>query len=196
MSVSLVEYRGMKATDSDTRTVLVVEDEDRVAEVFATILSDTYTVRLASDGAEALEKIDETVDVVLLDRQLPQMSGDEILERIEATGYDYRVAMISGVDPDFDVLDMGFDDYLRKPVRKNELLETVQRLLALDEYEEIYQKLSEKRIKRNIIELEKRPAALEQSHEFQTLLDEISELEAQLNDMEVEQQFNERVLPV
>jgi len=196
MSVSLVEYRGMKATDSDTRTVLVVEDEDRVAEVFATILSDTYTVRLASDGAEALEKIDETVDVVLLDRQLPQMSGDEILERIEATGFDCRVAMISGVDPDFDVLDMGFDDYLRKPVRKNELLETVQRLLALDEYEEIYQKLSEKRIKRNIIELEKRPAALEQSREFQTLLDEISELEAQLNDMEAEQQFNERVLPV
>ena len=186
----------MKATDSDSQTVLVVEDEDRVADVFVTILSELYTVRRASDGVEALERIDETVDVVLLDRQIPKMSGDEILERIESGGFDCRVAMISGVDPDFDVLDMGFDDYLTKPIQKDELLETVQRLIALDEYEEVYQKLSEKRIKRNIIEVEKSAAALEQNREFQMLLDEISALEAQLNEMEAEQQFNERVLPV
>lgn len=196
MYVSVVERRGMKATDSDSQTVLVVEDEDRVADVFVTILSELYTVRRASDGVEALERIDETVDVVLLDRQIPKMSGDEILERIESGGFDCRVAMISGVDPDFDVLDMGFDDYLTKPIQKDELLETVQRLIALDEYEEVYQKLSEKRIKRNIIEVEKSAAALEQNREFQTLLDEISALEAQLNEMEAEQQFNERVLPV
>ena len=196
MYVSVVERRGMKATDSDSQTVLVVEDEDRVADVFVTILSSFYTVRRASEGVEAIERIDETVDVVLLDRRMPEMSGDEILERIEAGGFDCRVAMISGVDPDFDVLDMGFDDYLIKPIRRDELLETVQRLIALDEYEEVYQKLSEKRIKRNIIEVEKSAAALEQSSEFQTLLDEISALEAQLYEMEAEQQFNERVLPV
>jgi len=59
--------------------------------------------------------IDETVDVVLLDRMMPGMSGQEVLAAIRERGLDCRVAMVTAVDADFDVIEMGFDEYLGKP---------------------------------------------------------------------------------
>ncbi len=185
----------MRTTESDDATVLVVEDEDDVADLFVTVLSTEYVVMHAEDGIEALELVDESVDVVLLDRRMPTMTGDEVLERIEEDDIDCHVAMISGVDPDMDVIDMGFDDYLVKPVDNATLLNTVERLLALDAYETIYQDLSAKRVKKNVLEVEKTPAALKASEEFQRLKAEITELESKLDEMVGEQEFTERQLP-
>lgn len=125
----------------DPPVVLIVEDERRLADFYTELLADTYTVRTAYDGDRALDLIDETVDVVLLDRHLPDYSGDEILCEIRRRGIDCRVAMVTAVVPDFDILELGFDDYVEKPVFKDELEATVERLLhrngfdaALQEY--------------------------------------------------------------
>lgn len=176
-------------------TVLVVEDEDRIAELYTTILSRNYTVRQASTGGEALSKFDEEVDVVLLDRRMPGMSGDEVLEQLESKDVDCRVAMVSAVEPDFDVIDMGFDDYLVKPVENAALEATVERLLALDEYRTHYQELSSKKVKKNILEVEKERATLEESEEYQQLTERIETLEEKLAEIEDERDFDDRLLP-
>jgi CheY-like chemotaxis protein len=92
-------------------------------------------VETAADGETALSLLDETVDVVLLDRRMPGQSGDEVLEAIRASGHDCRVAMLTAVEPDEDIAPMSFDTYLTKPVTVSKLRETIDRLLALEDYE-------------------------------------------------------------
>lgn len=115
--------------DTPAPTVLIVEDERPLADLYAVWLTETYSVRIANDGEAALERLTDDVAVVLLDRRMPRSSGDEVLEKIRERGYDCRVAMVSGIDPDFDIIEMEVDEYLTKPVSKSVLRETVDRLL-------------------------------------------------------------------
>jgi YesN/AraC family two-component response regulator len=90
---------------------------------------------------------------------------------------------------------MGFDDYLIKPVENDDLRETVDRLLALDEYEDLYQELSSKLVKKNIIQVEKTDEELRHHDEYQDLTDSIAELEEKLETLETDQEFDDRLLP-
>lgn len=116
-------------------TVLVVDDEPSVLDLFRIYLEDDYRVLTAADGDEALDRIDDTVDVVLLDRRMPGMPGSEVLDEIRGAGHDAMVAMVTAVVPDFDIVDLGFDDYLRKPVTDTDLKECVEDLLAIGQYD-------------------------------------------------------------
>jgi DNA-binding response OmpR family regulator len=117
----------MSATDEPV--VLVVEDEPDVGETYELWLAGDYEVRRAATGTEALEALDEDVDVVLLDRMLPGMSGEEVLSELRDRGHDVQVAMVTAVDPDFDIVEMGFDAYVTKPPTRETLLETITDLL-------------------------------------------------------------------
>lgn len=176
-----------------TATVLVVEDDEDVSKLFATTLGDQYNVLTAHNGGEALAQLTDAVDVILLDRRMPDISGDVALEEIESRGMECRIAIISAVDPDFDVIDMGFDNYLVKPVSPNDLLDVVDRLLRLDEYEETYQELSSKLVKKNILEVEKTEGELGNNDRFVELEEEIEQLESELEEME--EGLDERLLP-
>jgi two-component system response regulator AdeR len=170
----------------DDPTVLVVEDESGLVELYREWLADDYELRTATDGETALELVDDDVDVALIDRQLPGVSGDEVLNTIRDHGYDCRTAMVTAVDPDFDVIDMAFDDYLSKPVSEAELCETVESLLALVTYSELRLELSTKRVRHSVLRGEKRRAELDDSEAFGRLEDEIADLERQLADIEAE----------
>lgn len=165
-----------------TPLVLVVEDEPDLAELYATWLSESYRVQTAEGGREALEKLHDEVRVVLLDRRMPDLSGDEVLDAINDRDLSVRVAMVSAVEPDFDVLDMGFDDYLVKPVSKEELTTTVANLLARDAYGEGVQELFALSSKKALLEAEKDPTALEGTEEYQRLLEDIDELRTELDE--------------
>jgi len=119
----------------ESPVVLVVDDEPDVADSYAAFVRDRYAVRTAYSGQAALDELDEDVDVVLLDRRMPDMFGDEVLERIRERGLECRVAMVTAVDPDIDIIDMEFDDYVVKPVTRSDVLDTVERLLRVSEYE-------------------------------------------------------------
>jgi len=119
----------------ESAVVLVVDDEPDVADSYAAFLRDRHAVRTAYGGNEAIAELDEDVDVVLLDRRMPDMFGDEVLEEIREGGFDCRVAMVTAVDPDVDIIEMEFDDYVVKPVTRAEVLDTVERLLRVTEYE-------------------------------------------------------------
>lgn len=92
-------------------------------------IDEEYAVHVAHDGQEALDELNDGIDVVVLNQMMPGLSGDGALERIRERGADCRVAMITVVEPDFDVIEMGFDAYLTKPVTEADLLETIEHLV-------------------------------------------------------------------
>ncbi|MFB6170295.1 MAG: HalX domain-containing protein [Haloarculaceae archaeon] len=115
-------------------SVLVVDDESEVAELYAQHLRPDHDVRVAHGGEEALNAVDDAVDVVMLDRRLGDRSGDEVLEELRARGHDCRVVMVTGVTPEVDVVELPFDDYVVKPVGPEEVHAIVDRLLARATY--------------------------------------------------------------
>lgn len=81
--------------------VLVVDDESHVAEMYRDWLSlDGYSVEVAEGGPEALDAVTEDTDVVLLDRRMPVMSGDEVLAVLRSDDLDqFQLARFEGRDP-------------------------------------------------------------------------------------------------
>jgi DNA-binding response OmpR family regulator len=167
----------------DAPVVLAVDDEPDVTEVYSLWLPDEYTVHRAAGGEEALEVMDETVDVVLLDRLMPGTNGDAVLEHIREEGYDCRVAMVTAVDPDFDVLEMPFDDYVVKPVDPDELRATVDRLLTLAAYDARSEALFRLAARRAALESAKSEETLAANDEYRALVERIDELRAELDDV-------------
>lgn len=162
-------------------TILIVEDERTLAELYRTWLADEYAVRVALSGEAALEELDTDVDIVLLDRRIPEPPGDDVLAVLRDRGLNCRVAMVTAVTPSFDILELGIDDYLVKPVTREELIETATRLMKLDEYNDRIQQLTSKKLKRNVLEVEKTQAELADSTEFERLNEEITELESEVD---------------
>ena len=167
---------------SEGPDVLVVDDESRLADLFAAWIADEYSVETAYDGESALEAMDESVEVVLLDRRMPGLSGDEVLERIRETGYDCRVVMVTAVDPDFDIIEMGFDDYLVKPVSKEDLLEIIDKVLTRSEYEAEVQEYYALTSKKALLESEKPEQELADNQEYLDLCDRVDELRNRLDE--------------
>ncbi|OYR42988.1 DNA-binding protein [Halorubrum sp. Ib24] len=165
--------------------VLVVEDEPDLADLYAAWLGDEYRVRTAYGGQEALENLDEVdddVDTILLDRRMPGLSGDEVLSAVRERGIDCRVAMVTAVEPDFDILKMGFDDYLVKPVTSDTLRETVAGLLRRGEYDTEMQELFSLTSKKAMLETEKSATELADNDEYQRLTDRINELRSRADE--------------
>ncbi|MFB6094928.1 MAG: response regulator, partial [Halodesulfurarchaeum sp.] len=165
-----------------TSTVLIVDDEGGVTDAYRTYLQDEYDVRTAYSGEEALERLDETVDVVLLDRRMPNLSGDQVLEHIRAEGYNCQVAMVTAIDPDFDIVDMPFDDYVTKPVTQDELKQTVEDMLQKRTYSEKLQALYTTARKYATLQEEKSPEQIQGSEEFQHLQDRLHRLRREADD--------------
>jgi DNA-binding response OmpR family regulator len=115
---------------------LVVDDEQEVADAYALRLRGYCDVETVYSGEAALSTVaDTTVDIVLLDRHMPGMSGDDVLSELVEQGYYGRVVMVTAVDPGIDVLDMPFDDYLCKPVDREDIravIDQQQRILAYE----------------------------------------------------------------
>lgn len=114
-------------------SVLVVDDDPMLADLLSEWVAEKWECHVARGGEEALEVLDGN-DVVLLDRRMPDLSGDEVLERIRDTTADVQVLMVSSIEPGFDILDMPFDDYLRKPVDRPTLQEAIEGLLVRRSY--------------------------------------------------------------
>ncbi len=113
--------------------VLVVEDEQRLADAIARGLrAEGMAVDVAYDGTDGHEKSTYTrYDVVVLDRDLPGMHGDDLLAELVSSGDITRVLMLtasSGLDARVDGLSAGADDYLSKPFAFPELVARVRAL--------------------------------------------------------------------
>lgn len=156
--------------------VVIVDDEPDLADLYASWLSGDYAVSTAYDGREALDVLDDSVDVVLLDRRMPGTSGDEVLERIRDRELDCGVAMITAVDPDFDILELGFDAYLTKPVAASDLAAVTTRLIRRSEYTDTLREFFAKLSTRETLAAEKPEFELEADERYLELEAEIDRL--------------------
>lgn len=159
-------------------TILIVDDNAKTADLYTDFLSE-YEVDTAYSGQEALELLDETVDVVLLDRLMPTMTGDDVLNEVRARDLDCRVVMVTAVEPDVDILDLPFDDYLVKPVSRNQIRDVVSRMLARSARDEAFQEMFAVVSKMATIESKMSLAEIEASSEYAALESAFAELRAE-----------------
>ncbi|WP_276270826.1 response regulator [Haloarcula litorea] len=180
----------------ETPTVLIVDDDEDVVDVYALALGGTYEIVKALDGEEALSLLDDTVDVVLLDRRMPGPSGRDVLAEIRDREADVRVAMVTAVDPDFDIATMPFDGYVTKPVDDEELRSTVSRLVSLSAHDDQTRELFAVAEKLAALEAEKTAHELSNSDDYADLRDRAAELDAAATETvgEMEPETFDRVL--
>jgi len=113
--------------------VLLVEDHAELAEtVAAGLRREGMAVDVALDGLEALDRIGVTIyDVVVLDRDLPRLHGDEVCRTVIGNGRTTRVLMLTAaasIEERVDGLGVGADDYLPKPFAFAELIARIRAL--------------------------------------------------------------------
>jgi len=111
--------------------VLMVDDEDRFRETTKKILNSRgFHTLLAKSGLEAVEKLSEKPDVIILDIKMPGMDGHETLEIIKIKAPDVPVIMLTGhgaLNSAKLALEKGAFDYLTKPCELEELLEKIRK---------------------------------------------------------------------
>ncbi len=112
------------------RKILVVDDEQPIADILKFKLEkEGYTVFVANDGVEAIEKVEEVhPDLILLDIMLPLMDGMEVCREVRKK-YDMPIIMLTAKDSEIDKvlgLELGADDYVTKPFSSRELLARVK----------------------------------------------------------------------
>jgi PAS domain S-box-containing protein len=157
--------------------ILVVEDDHNLTDLYAEWLADRYVVEVAFSGEEALEVFDATVDIVLLDRMMPGLSGGEVLTRLRQRDSNCQVVIVSAVTPGFDIVKMGFDAYLEKPVEPDDLEDVISRMLTRAEYNEDLQELFSLIERQSTLEAVLDANTLETNPKYQALTDQIAELE-------------------
>ncbi|MGB9985487.1 response regulator [Salarchaeum japonicum] len=162
---------------SNELRALVVDDEREVADAYALRLRGVCDVDTAYSGEAALSLIEDTaIDIVLLDRHMPDMSGDEVLAQLDEAGYYGRVVMVTAVDPDFDVLELPFDEYLCKPVDKADIhsvIDQQRRILAYETLGAYFSAASTCAV----LEAETSPATRENHAEYTDLAERADRLE-------------------
>lgn len=114
--------------------ILVVDDDQAVRESLRRSLTfNGYTVELAGDGIEAVERLDANrPDAVILDVMMPRRDGLEVCRILRSRGDDLPVMMLTARDAVSERvagLDAGADDYLPKPFALEELLARLRALL-------------------------------------------------------------------
>lgn len=114
--------------------ILIVEDDSELRGLFKRVLvKNGYSVRTASNGAEALDLVGaEYIDLIISDIMMPVMDGYAMVSSLRDAGYQMPVMMITAKDA-FDDMKLGFlsgtDDYMVKPINVNEMVLRVGALL-------------------------------------------------------------------
>ena len=164
-------------------TVLVADDDRRLADMHAEWLDREYDVRVAYAGDEALRALNDDVDLVVLDRRMPGLPGDELVDYIRDNHLNIRIVMVTSQDPDTDIADLGFDEYLTKPTQRSEVLDIVDTVIERQEYSPLVQKSLALRSKRALLQAELPLEYREENEEYGRLVTRIEELETEIDDV-------------
>ena len=124
----------------ELRRILIVEDEIVNQKILSRYLEGTYTVIVASDGSQAMEAIHtqyDTISLILLDLNLPDIHGFEILRRLNADP-SYAgipvIVMTADSGAELECLTLGAIDFIPKPYPRQEIvLARVRRIVELSE---------------------------------------------------------------
>lgn len=114
-------------------TILVVEDNENVRRLTKTQLSCLYNIKEAQNGEEALDILDhESVDLLLVDIQMPEMDGYELLRTLRQSGDNTPAIMLTAMTSfahEKEGFACGADDYVTKPIDYEKLVWRIEALL-------------------------------------------------------------------
>ena len=118
-----------------TDRILIVEDDVSVRESLLSLLeSKDYVVESASDGEQALEAVEQRdYDVLLLDLQLPKVSGMEVLANAKKLSPDTSIVILTAhgsIQSAVEALKLGAEDYLEKPCDVEQLQKMLEKIFA------------------------------------------------------------------
>lgn len=149
--------------------VLIVDDEEQLVDLQVHRISKRYEAIPAYGGEEALEKVDRSVDVVLLDRRMPNLDGDDVAKEICSKGYDCQIVLVTAIDPDDAILNLPIDEYITKPVGDNELSNEVEHQLRIKKLNTTTSEIEAVKNKIEAFEKEYPPAELRSRESYKTL---------------------------
>jgi len=116
---------------SHPHSVMVIDDDAATARMISLALrEDGYAVRSASDGQDALGKLEhDTPDLIVLDLEMPVMNGRTFYHELRARGLEMPVVVVSAFDAHAGQRELGASTYLTKPFDPDDLLDKVRALL-------------------------------------------------------------------
>ena len=134
---------------NEVRRILVVDDDRANVELLSEILAkEGHSIQSATDGETALHRIKAwKPQLMLLDVNLPGISGIELIPKIRAASVeDYVAIILVTANPDIDEsllgLESGADDYITKPFRPQQLIGRVRSMLRLKDAQDALRKAS------------------------------------------------------
>ncbi len=121
-------------TDSDKKSILVVDDEEVIRSFLSEVLSDKFNIILASDGDEAIELIKkQKFDLIITDLKMPKVTGEEVVKYARDHDPHAKVIVISGFSNLCTVsqsIKSGACAFLSKPFSIRELMRTVKEAVS------------------------------------------------------------------
>ena len=112
--------------------LLLVDDDVELTELLSSLLTlEGFDIQIANNGLEALQKLDESHELVLLDVMMPKLNGLDTLKEIRKVS-NVAVMMLTAKGDDIDRvlgLELGADDYLPKPFNDRELVARIRAIL-------------------------------------------------------------------
>ena len=119
---------------TQSKKILICDDEEGIRESLKLILGDQYNLILTDNGEQCLESLakDPAIGVVLLDIKMPRVHGLEVLEEIKKKFPDKKVIIVTGyksVETATEASRLGANGYIVKPFKADEILESVGRSL-------------------------------------------------------------------
>lgn len=126
-----------ETVDTGEATVLLVDDEEHIAEVGQELLQalgyKTHVARSGQEAIELFEKHKESIDLVLLDMVMPRMNGKEVFKRLKEIDPGVRVLLSSGYSLDGEaqeLMDLGCAGFIQKPFRLQDLTKVLAEILG------------------------------------------------------------------
>ena len=147
-------------TNPQHPTVLIVDDDRPFVDMVSGWLSEEYNVLTAYSGTQALAVVDDSVEVILLERRMPEGAGDETIERLRERGTDVVISFLTSVEPDTNVVDLPVDGYIQKQISPLEIREQIAELVRQRSYH---------RTVRQLYSVVQKRAALETAHDQEVL---------------------------
>jgi PleD family two-component response regulator len=116
--------------------IIAIDDQQFICDAIKNMLQDTYEVRTFTSGKEALNYLsDNSVDLVLLDYEMPHMTGYEVLIAIRTNQYNKKIPVIfltaeTNERMRMEMIERGASDYICKPINSSALHQSIRKQLS------------------------------------------------------------------
>jgi DNA-binding HxlR family transcriptional regulator/DNA-binding NarL/FixJ family response regulator len=173
-------YSWGKIYSNDPSKVLLVDDNNWVVEMHDKWIGDTYDTVKAFNSREAIKKCDRAVDIAIIDRRLPEKSGNEVARQLREEYTDLLILMVTAIEPEEDIMPLEFDNYLVKPISEEDLKDSVSQLIHRKHLNDVQRRLMSLASKKDLLE-EYYGSNCDELDTYSEITSEIAELKKKSN---------------